>query len=1364
MSGAFNYSYKLMVCAVRSRFSWCLQVGTALAFFVLSMRVSAADDLPAGRPFVGHNADGQLEAFSVDERGDLRHRWQKPSNGDWSAWSSLGGEVLPVIAIANDADGRMAVFAVDRASRALKVIRQQATNSLSWGNWTSLGGSVEPPIAAGKNADGRLEVFVRDAADHLLKHIWQTNAQGRWSPWANVSGSEKLDLAIAQNKDGRLELFGLNADDRTMSHCWQKQVNGSDDWSEWSNLGGAISPGFAIVHNVVGRLELFAVNATNGAVNRIAQTNASDCSSWSPWIDFGEDFKPGLAVSQCSLGRLEVLGVNATNSVLMHRWETVTDGSDKWSEWATLGSTSEPYPAVMANEEGNLEVFAVDTRNNNVINHRRQISSASDWLDWSSLDTPTFQYASRTWHTDEGLPDNLVQAIAQTRDGYLWGGTRAGLARFDGVQFTTYDSKNVPALKNSSITALCADRNGTLWIGTDGGGLVSLRDGTFSALTRSNGLAGNQIRVIFESRDGALWIGTTEGMSRYWDGQFRTYKQADGLLSDAVNYFCEDRDANLWIATGKGLNRLRPGGAMDEFNLPIFNGLPNDSIRGICQDKGGRVWVGSNNGLLWYNWFWQNSFYAYNTRYGLSDTFVSTICEDREGNLWVGTYSGLNRFREGRFYNQLDNEGQPFDHVYALFEDREGDLWVGSQEGLIRLTPKRFFAYTKQQGLTHNNTMAVLEDHSGSLWIGTWGGGLNQLKDERVTAYTPTNGLSQDLILSLCAGHDGSIWVGADFDGGLTHLKDGKITRYTLKDDSGLIDAGVRVLCEDRKGDLWIGTSRGLSCLSHGKFSHDKRDGVRAILEDRAGVLWFGTENGLDCRQNDKWTHFGKQDGLSDDPINAVYEDNDQTLWVGTANGGLNRLRNNRFTAYTTRQGLFSDEIFSIVEDDEGWLWMSCSKGVFRVRKRDFDEYDAGRMKTIASIAYGKTDGMESPQCNGAGKPAVWKARDGRLWFPTSKGVVAVDPRTIKIDHTPPPVFIEQVIVDKKPMAGSFGDAQTVRIKPGRGELEFRYTALSLSAPEKERFKYKLDKTDSDWVDAGNRRTAYYNNLSPGQYRFRVVACNKDGIWNEIGASLAFELEPHYWQTWWFRGLMALLVVGGASGSVLYATRKRMQRQLQLLQQRHAIEKERGRIAKDIHDDLGSSLTRIMMLGERVEEGLDMREDVGPHISKIVSSARLTVQSLDEIVWAVNPENDTLNGLLEYIGHFANEFFEDTDVNCRLELPVEFPAFSLPAETRHNLFLVVKEALHNALKHSGATEVRVEVSVENATLRIVVEDSGRGFDLNAPATGHNGNGLENMRRRLEHLGGQCQISSAPGKGTYLKFTLELKAGERRAMV
>jgi signal transduction histidine kinase len=322
--------------------------------------------------------------------------------------------------------------------------------------------------------------------------------------------------------------------------------------------------------------------------------------------------------------------------------------------------------------------------------------------------------------------------------------------------------------------------------------------------------------------------------------------------------------------------------------------------------------------------------------------------------------------------------------------------------------------------------------------------------------------------------------------------------------------------------------------------------------------------------------------------------------------------------------------------------------------------------------------------------------------------------------------------------------------------LEFHYTALDFQAPEEVRFKYRLEGADSEWVDAGTRRAAHYNNVYPGSYRFDVIACSKDGQWNTEGASVALLLRPHLWQTWWYRALGGLLIAGAAAASAFYFARRRLRRQLQLLEQRHAIERERGRIAKDIHDDLGSSLTRILMLGERAADGVGKPDELAVHVGKIVSTARGTIQALDEIVWAVNPENDSLEGLVEYIGHYADEFFENSPVACRLQFPDQLPAFTLPAEVRHDLFLIVKEAFHNILKHSGASEVHVEVSVPDATLQIVIGDNGCGFDPEKPSSTRKGNGLCNMRKRTESLGGQFAFTSAAGQGTRIIVTTPLK--------
>lgn len=1362
-----------MNCPVRCHgqvWSFCLLVTLICVLPAPSLPAQAAASL-TGKLVVARNADDQLKLFEVDAAGELRQRWQKKANGDWSSWASLGGGFLPGIAAANAADGSLKLFAVDRASHALKCISQSATNEMEWSNWLDLGGNILPPLTVAKNADGRLEVFAVAATGGAVEHIWQTGADDNWSSWSQLDGTLQPGLAAAANRDGRLELFGLAAADGSLLHRWQLQPNSVNSWSDWTPLGRGLEPGFVLSPDQRGRLELFAVSRTNSEMLRICEASPANSTNWTTWQDFGGNLKPELAVAQCAYGRLEALAVNATNSMLLHCWEIYTNSSDQWSGWAELGEKSANTPAVATNADGDLEVFVVDPANPDLIHHRRQFGSANDWLDWSSLDQRTFPCHSRTWQVDEGLPDNFVQAIAQTADGLLWVGTRSGLARFDGNQFFCYNARNTPALKNSSITALCAGRDGALWIGTDGGGLLRLKAGNFARFSVTNGLAGDAVRVIYQRRDGSVWIGTTTGMSCWRNGQFRSYFQRDGLLSDLVRSIYEDRDGNLWIATGKGLNRLSSGGTMDAFAMP--NGLPNDSVRAICQDHGGRIWVGSNNGLLWYESYWKIAFYAYNTRYGLSDTFVSAICEDNDGNLWVGTYSGLNRFRDGRFYSQTDDNDQPFDKVNALFVDRQGDLWVGSKEGLSRLTAQEFFTYTKQQGLTHNNIMSVLQDQSGAVWIGTWGGGLDELQNEKITAYASTNGLSQDLILSLCAGRDGSLWTGADFDGGLMRLKDGHITRYTWQ--NGLINAGLRVLHEDAAGNLWIGTDRGLSCFSQGQFMTNRLTeglagvGIRDICEDSKGAFWFATQNGLDRWQDRQLTAFTKADGLSDNSLTALYVDGDGTLWIGTSGGGLNRYQDGVFTTYTRRQGLFSDEILGIVEDDQGWLWMSCAQGIFRVRKTDFDALDHGRMETLASLAYGRNDGMKSPQCNGSGKPSAWKSSDGRLWFPTSKGLVTVDPWTVGIDGKPPTVFIETVAADAKTiedgrinLAGAAfvlaSRQEPLRIPPGHGELEFQYTALGFSAPEKVRFQYRLDGVDGGWIDAGTRRIAYYNNLAPASYRFQVRACNKDGVWNQTGASLEVVLLPHYWQTLWFRGALTAAILGMVCGLALYAGRRRMQRKLAIIEQQHAVEKERGRIARDMHDQVGAGLTQIGLLGEFARRDAEKNGAAKVHAEKICSLARELAQTVDEIVWTVNPRNDTLNKLGAYLAAYAEDFFQGTPIRCRLDIPPGLPAHPLSAELRHNLFLTVKEGLNNIVKHSHATEARLRLSAGAAGLELVIEDNGAGIP--ADTANFSRNGLSNMRERIAEIGGQIEISSSPQNGTRICLRIPLREVER----
>jgi len=694
------------------------------------------------------------------------------------------------------------------------------------------------------------------------------------------------------------------------------------------------------------------------------------------------------------------------------------------------------------------------------------------------------QYVHDVWQVEDGLPQSTITAILQTRDGYIWLGTQEGLVRFDGVRFTVFDKKNTKNIKDSHILTLFEDHEGSLWIGTYGGGLNRLKDKEFTAYTTKEGLSDNMVWSICEDGKGSIWIGTySGGLNRLRDGKFTAYTTKDGLSNDFVRSIYEDREGSLWIGTGEGLNRLRDG-----------------------------------------------KFTAYTTKDGLSNDMVWSIYEDRNGSLWIGTYSGgLNRFKDGKFTAFTTKEGLSDDIVKSIYEDREGSIWIGTEGGgLNRLRDGKFTVYTTKEGLSNDFVKSIYEDREGSLWIGTDGGGLNRLKDDKFTVYTTKEGLSSDLVKSIYEDREGSLWIGTGE--GLNRLKDGKFTVYTTKE--GLSNDMVWSIYEDRKGSLWIGTWRGgLNRLRDGKFTaYTTKDGlsndmVRSIYEDREGSLWIGTDGGgLNRLRDGKFTVYSTKEGLSNDLVRSIYEDGEGSLWIGTRGGGLNRLKDGKFTAYTTKEGLFDDSVWQILEDGKGNLWMSCNNGIFRVSMRELNDFAEGKISSINSISYGEPDGMMSKECNGGFQPAGWKSRDGKLWFPTIRGVVMINPENIRTNKLPPPVLIEHVIIDNR----SFAASGVIQISPGNKDFEFHYTGLSFLVPERVKFKYKLEGWNKEWIDAGTRRTAYYTNIPPGSYCFRVIACNNDGIWNEEGASLKIIVPPPFWQIWWFRVLLILSILSAA--------------------------------------------------------------------------------------------------------------------------------------------------------------------------------------------------------------------------------------------
>ena len=958
-------------------------------------------------------------------------------------------------------------------------------------------------------------------------------------------------------------------------------------------------------------------------------------------------------------------------------------------------------------------------------------------------------YTTRIWQTDEGLPHNSVYALAQTVDGRLWVGTQEGLAWFDGIRFSLVDDRRAPELRRGYVTALCASRDGSLWIACDGHGVTRLKEGACLHLTEAEGLPSNQTRCLFEDRGGAIWIGTESGLARWREGKITIFTEMQGLGDNSVRGLCEDHAGDLRIATKRGLSTLGANGIMSTVSFGAE--WTGNALRFVCEDRQGNLWTGSNDGLTRLR---EAERIFYGIKEGLPDAGINIAYPDHRGQLWVGTFGGLARMVDGKVLARPAGEAVFWDYVNTVFEDAEENLWVGARDGLYRLNPARFRTYTRQQGLTGNNVMSVCENAAGDIWIATWGGGLNRLQENQITAYGATNGLTHDKVLALREGRDGGLWMGMESPpGGLNHFARDEFQNSFPRQTNAALGAAIRVIHEDAQGSLWVGTSAGLQEWKAGKCKvFPGKTGlagetVWALCESAGGDLWIGTEGGLTRRQGKRFNHWTTREGLSHNNVDALYLDRDQTLWIGTRGGGLNRFKAGKFTAYTTRQGLFSDEVYEILEDDFGFFWMTCRKGLFRLARKELDDFDRGAVRTLTCTAFGKVDGLLSVQFNGVAKPAGCKSRDGHLWFPTIRGVVALDTR-IKTNDKPPPVLIEKVIADKRPVNGdletldlpsSSTPSHPLTISPGRGELEIHYAALSLQAPEKNLFKYMLEGADSGWTEAGTERTARYSHIGPGTYRFRVIASNNDGVWNETGATVALQFLPHYWQTWSFKG--AMLAAAALLLTLLYRAR---------VSRLRALERLRIQIAANLHDDVGARLTKVAMVTELVERETGAGERVKPHIRTIANTTREIIQAMDEIVWTINPKNDTLDNLANYLFQYAQEYFQDTTIRCRLDVPAQLPDRPMSTEARHNLFMAVKEALNNVLKHSGATEVRVGLTVAEGGMNLSIADNGRGFDPDQPCS--LGNGLENMRRRLDQIGGRFALESQLGTGT--RITME----------
>lgn len=965
-------------------------------------------------------------------------------------------------------------------------------------------------------------------------------------------------------------------------------------------------------------------------------------------------------------------------------------------------------------------------------------------------------YGTRQWRGEDGLEENIVNGVEQSPDGYIWCVTQHRILRFDGQRFAPIDRQ--PPAGNATWRGVAADHRGALWFYGEEG-VLRLNGGSWNAFFPNEDLR-PLIFAMEEDAKGVMWGASEQGVYRFDGPQPVLFPCREEGQALAVTEMDVGSDGQiLLVARGGEETRL----------LRFHNGLyAPEELPGACRGEellkahiapSGNLWVVTAGHLLAKT---AGAWREVPLPEGLPDWHgIRTVLEGQEGELWIGTLRGLFRWHGGRWSELTTRDGFfPF-AVRYLKEDREGGLWVAGTGGLMRLTPKALQVYLSGLGLEKEPYISLL--HAGSQWwAGIPGmtplqGAPGKLAPAGISAYPGYTTAS-----ALLRSRDGSLWIGTH-SRYLWRWKDGEAGMIAPSRDAEIPLSAITALVEDRSGKIWAGTLGGLAVVTPGGLAPagvgdwHPRDTVNAIAADEDGTLWVGyqTLGLLKLPPDGPPVWFQKGDGLPDNSVRAIYRDKSGALWVGTS-AGLMRWVKNRQSVFTVAQGLADDGIRQIIEDDFGYLWLGTRSGILRVEETEFAEVEGGAKESLAVRCFGRGDGMKSEECTGA---SPVKTPDGKLWFPTADGLVMADPKALPKTMETPLVYLEGVKIGGEAVwsAAASGRAKSsppaLRFSARARQIEFRFASPEYFAPERVRFKYRLEGLDADWSAPASARTASYRQLPPGDYRFRVLARGRDGVWSAAESSLPFTVTPLFWQTGWFKAGAA---AAGLSAVVVFFVRRerlKARRKLRELEHEQMLERERSRIARDIHDEVGAGLTEMALLSELAQADLKGGRS---HLDDIFKTARDLTRSLDEIVWSINPANDTLEKLISYLVEFARDFLGTASLPCRLEVPTMLPPVTVPSTVRHQICLAVKETLNNVVKHAAASEVRMEIGWDGAWLRICVRDNGRGFareEIADPAATRDG--LANLAARMREIGGRCEQQSEPGRGTRTTLSVEL---------
>jgi signal transduction histidine kinase/ligand-binding sensor domain-containing protein/CheY-like chemotaxis protein len=1022
---------------------------------------------------------------------------------------------------------------------------------------------------------------------------------------------------------------------------------------------------------------------------------------------------------------------------------------------------------------------------------------------WAGEDeiSPLRHYFRQNWQTAEGLPQNSVRTIVQTAEGYLWFGTAEGLVRFDGNRFTVFDRTSTPALPSGNIQSLAVAADGALWIGFRRHGLARLHAGQLKRWTTTEGLSGNEIASLLTTPDGSIWAGTaTQGLNRIRDGHVTIYRREQGLPDDDCYSLAIAARGGVLVGTATGAAHVSDTGVKPFSFTEEERPTP---VMAILESDAGGLWLGTPRGLWHVEAGHQR---RYTVADGLPSDDVTELVRGRNRTLWIAMRSGgLTRLRDGRFESFGIAEGLPNDFVHAVYEDRERNLWVGTNTGGVsRLRDTPFRTVSTREGIPADSVRAIFESRDGSMWVGTPAHGLTRLMNGTVTRWTTRDGLPNDGISMIGESRDGAMWIGTPV--GLIRMNGRSLTRYTTA--SGLPHENVRSLFEDRDGGIWIGTVGGVCRIEGDRCQpvEGLRLYARGFHQSADGAIWIAGSGGLFRYQAGRLTHWGTAEGLSSSFVTSLAADPDGTLWLSTADAGLNRFKDGRMTRYGLAQGLYDETVFRVLPDGRGGVWMTSNRGLFRVARAELDAVADGRAREVRCQVYTETDGLRSPEFVGGSYPSGVLTHDGHLWLPSVKGVVVIDPARMEAAAPAPPTYLERIVVDGR----SFDPQAPATVGPGAGHLEFSYTAFQFAAPARLRFRYKLEGFDTDWVDAGARRTAYYTSLPPGQYVFRVQASNDTRLWGAAATTAPIALAPRFYQTGWFIACSVLaaglLTIGGVNARTarLRAQERRLlamvdarTRELQeevaertraeraLVEAREAaIEASRlkSEFLANMSHEIRTPMNGIIgMTGLALDHPLPVQareylrivqtsaDGLLHVINDILNFAKIEAGRLD-LVSVDFDLRELVDGLVALLGPQAAK----KGLALRSEVSPDVPARLVGDPQR--LRQVLTNLIGNGSKFTDHGEIRIEViCVESSDparpvgLRFSVVDTGIGIaetdlarifeaftQVDGSATrrfGGTGLGLAISSQLVRLMGGRLEVASVVGQGSTFSFVL-----------